>query len=128
MSDKKKTARRPVPHKDWRWFGDAGHFICGAQCRFHLATQIGDVLVSTVGRYFPSHAPEEKFGINGDQIGCGRTYETMAFKVTGNLCDCGCGIPTIIPSEIEFDGYNDAKAARAGHMKICEKVARRGGA
>jgi hypothetical protein len=128
MSEKKKR-RRPttVPHSEWRWFGDAGHFICGAWCRFHLATQIGDVLVSTVGRYFPTSKPEVAIPKDGEEIGWGRRYETMAFKVTGKLCDCGCGIPTIIPSEIEFDGYNNAKAhdalARA-FEEMAERVRR----
>lgn len=119
------AVRLRVPEREWLWFGDAGHFICGAECRFHMATQIGGVLVSTVGRYFPRHKPEEAVPKDGEEIGCDRTYETMAFNVTGRLCECGCGIPKIIPTEIEFDAYNDAKSARLGHMAICRKVAAR---
>jgi hypothetical protein len=36
-----------------RWFGHAGHFICAEWCRFHLCTQVGPYLISTVGEYVP---------------------------------------------------------------------------
>src|SRR5919106_127620 len=42
-----------------KWFGHAAHFICGRWCRFHLATQVGDYLVSTVGEYWPEHDVRE---------------------------------------------------------------------
>ena len=35
-----------------KWFGSPGHFICSFDCRFHLCTQVGDYLVSTVGELF----------------------------------------------------------------------------
>lgn len=121
LSRPSKSAKvRPIPVSEWQWFGNAGHFICGNDCRFHMATQIGDVLVSSVGQMHTSRTADWL----GEDIGSGRKFETMAFKVSGEKCECGCGMPRIIPSEIEFDGYNDHLKAREGHMRICYKVAR----
>lgn len=136
----------------WKWFGHAGHLIVGYACRFHLCTLIGEHLVSTVGEYWPErvvreihakvhdsewlakngsrrgddfdHAYMKRFGFK--EIGCGRKYETMVFKVSENICDskeCGCGLPEIVPSELDADGYNDAKSATQGHYAMCEKWA-----
>jgi hypothetical protein len=58
------------------------------------------------------------------EIGYGSKYETMVFKVSGKFCtepDCMCGIPEIIPSELEMDGYNPAGPATEGHHAMCEK-------
>lgn len=139
------------PVTEWKWFGNAGHLIVGHDCRFHLCTLIGDTLVSTVGQYLPDSQVREIFATTrsvalqgrGDErladymkkvgyedIGFGRKFETMSFKVSGKVCeenDCGCGMPTIIPREIEFDGYNTAGEAAEGHMRICLKVAAGGG-
>ncbi len=135
---------------DWKWFGHAGHLIVSHDCRFHLCTLIGEHLVSTVGEYWPSrqvreiHAEvhdaawlKENRHLKGDtfdaaymrrfgyeSIGCDRTYETMVFKVSGEVCEknaCNCGLPKIIPEELDADGYNDAAAATAGHYAMCEK-------
>jgi hypothetical protein len=133
----------------WKWFGHAAHLIVGDHCRFHMATLIGDYIVSSVGEYWPERSSREihakyhdatwlasnqhrlgddfdwhymkKFGY--ETIGCDRKYETMVFRVTGKMCDCGCGLPKIIPSELDFDSYNDAIAARKGHMELCAKWA-----
>lgn len=135
----------------WKWFGKPGHFICADKCRFHLATKVGKYLVSTVGEYWPErgsreihakvHAPDwlaanrhllgdtfdtayfKQFGF--ETIGCGRTYETMVFRA-GATCtrkDCGCGLPEISGSELDFAGYNDAGSAQAGHLRLCRKWA-----
>lgn len=123
-----------IPEKDWKWIGTAGHFICGQWCRFHLTTLIGNMLVSTIGQYVHprhsgGHEVEEAEWLaknpHGEEIGPGRKYETMSFKA-GKPCTgkrCGCGLPTIKSSEIEYGCYNDAKAATKGHMAICKKVA-----
>jgi len=137
-----------IDPKDWKWFGNAAHFICGPWCRFHLATLIGDTLVSTVGQYWPERevrairAKTQGVTINGQgdawdadymekfgfmEIGYKRTFETMAFKVKpGKVCtaeECRCGMPEIIPNEIEFAGYDTAGEATQGHMEICMRVA-----
>ena len=136
----------------WKWFGNAGHFICSHYCRFHMTTKVGRYLVSTVGEMWPPRSSREihagvydakwlaenrhlkgddfdaaymtRFGYEG--VGCDRKYETMVFKA-GAPCKskaCGCGLPTISGSELDFLGYNNAKDATAGHMKLCRKWAK----
>jgi hypothetical protein len=123
----------PVPHSEWRWFGNAAHFICGRWCRFHMATQVGGYLISTLGEYVhPRHGGSEKAesewlkeNWTGEDIGCDRKYETMVF-VAGKPCDapdCGCGLPSISGDELDFRGYNRAAEATRGHMAMCEKFA-----
>ena len=137
-----------IPIKDWKWFGNAGHFICASDCRFHLCTLIGNTLVSTVGQYFPDSNVREilvksrGFALNGqgdarradymkkigyEDIGYKWKFETIAFKTSKKTCaakDCGCGLPEIIPREIEMDTYNTAGEATKGHMRICMKIAK----
>ena len=141
-----------IPQSKWVWFGNAAHFIGGRSCRFHMATQVGDYLVSTVGQlWFDEpvrkihaqfhdpvwfrenatkrgddwdHAYMERFGY--ENIGYKRKYETMVFKA-GASCTaegCGCGLPSVAGTELDFDGYNDAKAATEGHRAMCLKAAR----
>lgn len=123
-----------TPESEWKWFGDAGHFICGRWCRFHLCTQIGRFLVSTVGAYVhPRHSMGSELrerewleaNFPGEDIGWGRKYETMVF-LAGEPCSeptCGCGLPVNSGNELAFDGYNDAGAATNGHYKMCCRVA-----
>jgi hypothetical protein len=118
-----------VREADWEWFGHSAHFICGRWCRFHMATKVGDYLVSTVGEYIPPHrsgseraeAEWLKANFPGEDIGCDRKYETMVFRA-GSPCampKCMCGLPSIASGELDFQGYNDAGAARTGHMALC---------
>jgi hypothetical protein len=106
-----------IPRSSWKWYGNAGHLVVSEKCRFHLATTIGDLLVSTVGDYFPDG--------NGSQteIGSNRMYETMVFSAK-ELCECGCGMPEIDGNELECVGYNDRAAANVGHMEMCLRAAR----
>ncbi len=127
MSDENKD----IPASEWKWFGESAHFICGRWCRFHLATQIGGFLVSTVGKYIhPRHSGGKETSEmewvadhqNGEEIGCDRFYETMVF-VAGKPCDhkeCLCGMPEIASSELDFEGYQTPGAATAGHMRMCQ--------
>lgn len=131
-----------------KYFGHAAHFICGDKCQWHLATQVGRYIVSSVGELWPERSSREihakiydpkwlaenqqrkgdefdfhyrkRFGF--DEIGCGRKYETMVFKIDGTKkCECGCGLPKIIPSEMDSAGYNDAVSATKGHEAMCRK-------
>lgn len=133
----------------WKWFGHVGHFICGHKCRFHLTTKVGKYLVSTVGEMWPSlsireihakiHDPEwlsKNISLMGDyfdaaymkrfgfsEIGYKRKYETMVF-LAGEPCktkECGCGLPKIFGSELDFLGYNMAGDATKGHYLLCHK-------
>ena len=124
-----------IPKAEWRWFGDVAHLIVGRWCRFHLATQVGPWLVSTVGRYVhPRHSKGSESGEaawlaknpNGEEIGLSRFYETMVFRA-GVPCDaygCECGMPSLANAiELDMRGYMDAKAATEGHHAMCEKWA-----
>ena len=138
--------QEPSDPANWKWFGQAGHLIVSQWCRFHLCTQVGDYLVSTVGEYVPDETSREIHcnvrGITlegrGDarladymnkvgfqEIGFGRTYETMVFRA-GEPCsapECACGLPAIDGSDLYAAGYTNAKEATEGHMKACRLVA-----
>lgn len=140
---------RTVNSSEWEWFGQAAHFICGRDCRFHLATKVGGYLVSTVGELWSCRAVREIYAesrdpkwfakhrdLKGDffdaeymrrfgfeDVGCDRKYETMVFKA-GEPCKrkgCRCGLPEIDGSELDFNGYNTPGDARDGHMALCRK-------
>lgn len=135
-----------------RWFGNAAHFIGGHECRFHMATQVGKYLVSTVGELWWSQGSRritasihdaEWYAANADKkgddfdnaymrrfgydtVGLNRKYETMVFKA-GKPCtakDCNCGLPEIDGSELDFAGYNERGAATRGHMTMVAKYVR----
>ena len=113
-----------MDRSSWRWFGAAGHFIGAAHCRFHLCTEPRPgILVSSVGAYFPPHYD----GKDQMEIGYMRTYETMVFRTTGETCDvagCMCGLPVIVPHELEMEPANNAAEAQANHFEACERWAR----
>lgn len=117
------AARVAIPESKWRWFGMAGHFICGSDCLHHMATKVGKYLISTVGE-MRRRRPDGSWS-SPEEIGSGRTFETMVFKLAGGECGCGCGLPSIIPSEIDFLPANDHKTADANHLKLCRKYARK---
>lgn len=135
-----------IPESEWKWFGTAGHFICGQWCRFHLCTQVGNYLVSTVGQYFPPEGVREilaeKRGITlegrgeyreadylikvgFEDIGYKRKYETMVFAAgpTCTVPECECGMPTTNGYEIDFAGANTTKEAMEMHVRLCRKFA-----
>ena len=91
-----------------------GHLCVSDFCRFSLATIVGDYLVSTIGEYYPRHDGEM------DTIGFDRFYETMVFKV-GEDYDEGCHCRAVISDELDFEGYNTAKDAYNGHLRLCQK-------
>jgi hypothetical protein len=105
------------------WFGNAGHFIGGHRCQFHLCTLIKDKwLVSTVGEYI---------GLDDtpNDIGWKRKYETMVFAIGERCCapECMCGLPSISGPELDFTGYNNAGDAANGHMALVKKWSRKRG-
>ena len=135
---------------EWEWYGQAAHLIVGHWCRFHMATLLPNgYMVSTAGEYWPERGSREihasvhdsawleknryrkgddfdahyfnRFGYQ--EIGCGRKYETYVFHASGAECECGCGLPKIDFSELDFLPANDAKTARASHMELCHKWA-----
>lgn len=99
-----------------RYFGSAAHFIAASSCQFHIATQIGDVVISTVGDYMP----RIRGGEYRQEIGFNRFFETMVFRVSGP-CECGCGMPEHDGREIDFAGYQTRTEANDGHEAMCVK-------
>ena len=112
------TEPEPVTADQWRWFGYPAHFIGAADCHFHLATQVGKFLVSTVG----DHRPGDKT-TNRQEIGHERYFETFVFRVDGQR-ECGC--PDMDCTELDTRGYgNDAQCQELndGHLAMCRKWA-----
>lgn len=119
-----------IEHRDWKWFGCPGHFICGCWCRFHLFTVIGPWMISTVGEYVhPRHSNgnerDDKKWWNenwpGEDIGMDRKYETMVFRA-GKPCNsetCMCGAPEVGSSELDFLPANTRVEATENHMQLC---------
>lgn len=106
-----------------QYFGNAAHLCVSDECRFHIATKIGDWLISTVGDYV-APSDEKKRGMDRyTEIGYNRKYETMVFRAAGgNSCACGCGLPEPDSlGEIDFAGYNTAAEANEGHEAMCQK-------
>ena len=110
-----------IPREHWVWHGMVGHLIVGHRCCFHLVTDIGEVRVSTVGCYHRRGEP--KTYDTRDQIGSGRLYETMVFRLSGPPLDERSAQDDYDPSNIDSDGYNDEAEAEAGHAAMCEKWA-----
>lgn len=106
-----------TPAGEWKWYGLAGHFIGAASCRFHMATEIGDYLVSSVGDYYPRDAEEAQ------DIGYGRKFETFVFKTNGTRCDCGCGMPGLHLCELLSEAANTAEHANRNHIEVCDRIA-----
>ena len=100
------------------YFGCAGHFICSHDCRFHIHTHVNGYCVSTVGEYRP---PYIEAGKGWEEIGYGRIYETMVFKLPNNASCGNSGKHIEDYGELECVGYNDHDAANAGHEAMCTK-------
>lgn len=123
-----------IPSSEWKWYGNAAHFICGKWCRFHMATEVGPWLISTVGEMVhPSDSgahertEEEYLDKNplGKEVGYGRLFETYVFEITGHCTDgkCGCGLPIFDGCETEGRGSNTRADATRIHREMCEKYA-----
>ena len=114
-----------IPAEKWKWFGHAAHLIVARDCMFHLSTQIGDVIVSTVGNWQPVSMRKGDKMPEPQEIGAGRKYETMVFAVNGKCEDpsCGCEQPDHNGHNIDFDAYDTAGEANAGHLNMCRKWA-----
>lgn len=110
--------------QNWVWHGHAGHLCVSNRCYFHLCTDVGNYLVSTVGDFHPNvgRYGEKYIDINKvEEIGLGRLYETMVFKKKEGTCDCGCGLPNIDLTDIDMMAANLPQDARKNHMLMCYK-------
>lgn len=121
-----------IPKSEWKWSGVAGHFICGYLCRFHMRTEIGDILVSTVGEYYSGGPRDDSYVL--ESMGCtfpgqDRTfYETYVFRLGDERCarvDCDCGDREPAEwSEIAGRRWTLRGQAQRGHLEFCDRAAR----
>jgi len=105
-----------IPHSEWKWGGVAAHLIVANDCRFHMVTQVGDYIVSSIGDYRPASKGGEM-----DTIGHERFYETYVFPAA-EPHPCGC--PQVSGyEEIDALPANDCGEATRNHMAMCLKWA-----
>lgn len=144
---------KPITKDKWVWMPHPAHLIVSSKCRFHLATKVGKFIISTVGEWWPErisreiHAKiydpkwhEEHNHLLGDtynaayfkrfgfkEIGCGRKYETFVFKCQKNTVKENACCPWKVADypEIDSDAYNEADKAYEGHLKMCNKYAKK---
>jgi hypothetical protein len=126
---------------EWIWMPHAAHLVVANRCLFHLATCVGNYIVSTVGEYLPDETAREihcqSLGIvlngKGDErradflekvgyveVGLGRKYETMVFPAKKSDEQC-CPYEAASWNELDLRGYNDPGEAYQGHLEICQR-------
>jgi len=110
-----------IPESEWIWDGHQAHLR--VTCEFHLATRVGDYIVSTVGEYRPQsgRADGAQYGLEYarfETIGSGRLFETFVFRTSGE----GLGTPDTF-DEVDTEIANDHNTARLNHMAMCRKYA-----
>lgn len=97
-------------------FGSPGHCIIAHSCIFHLFTQVGAFMVSTIGDY------KSPIADGFTDVGYQRKFETMVFNASNVPCECGCGAPQIDDwAEIECQGYQTRNEANSGHAETITK-------
>lgn len=106
-----------IDQGQWRWCGSAHHNAIGFDCRFALATQVGEWVVSTVGDWRPvrDEAPRP-VGPEPDAL-----YETCVFPA-GEPGECGVARTG---SAVEVAGRRWTTRAQAveGHAELCRRAA-----
>jgi hypothetical protein len=107
-----------IPQSEWKWFGLPAHFHSADECQFHLATQIGKFLISSVGDRYR----------NGKRIPLSSHYfETYVFVVKKeifcNKPECNCGMPDFDTMEIYSRNAYIAGDAQKNHMEACKTFA-----
>jgi hypothetical protein len=135
----------------WVWMPHAGHFVGGNHCRFRLNTRVGKYIISTVGELWWDdrqvreihariHDPQwhiENNDLMGDyyssayfkrfgfeELGYGRTYETMVFAAVADKTNSCCPWRADIGTFFEMDGYKTSDDAYKGHFRLCNKYAK----
>lgn len=107
----------------WVWMAHPAHFIGANDCQFRLATYVNGFIISSVGEYKPMFSNKPDW----QEIGWGRTYETMVFKARKATGENECAACLYVVSDfsnIDMEGYDSAKAAYAGHIAMCEKYSK----
>lgn len=108
-----------INRKYWKWIGYAGHFCCAYKCKFILATEIGDVLISTVGDMHNDYYDNKMIKVSKSY------FETIVFNLSDKYYDDNTDIrEPYYNKEVDCDYYDDAISARNGHMNMCKKWAK----
>lgn len=117
------------PPQEWKWYGYPAHFIGAPNCHFHLATEIGRILVSTVGEYYPPVHLDDSGNVvysppdMPQTIGWNRLYETMVCLIDPlTRCHekgCECLMPEITAYELHMEAANARGEAARNHLKTC---------
>lgn len=101
-----------------------GHLIVADECHWFRTTDVGDVRISSIGDYRPRIGGVRR----PHEIGLGRTFETMVFRLGATVHQCdnaACpmnGAREVDEwSEVDVDGYNSAAAANRGHEAMVAK-------
>ena len=104
----------------WVWMPHAAHYILSHRGSFHLATCVGDYIVSTVGEI-----RNEMEGRKFKDIGYpeGFKYESMVFPAVKRDKENEQCCPYEIDAKLELDyeRYRTPVEAYNGHMKLCYK-------
>ena len=107
--------RKKVNEKDWSWDGRPGHFVGSDSCYFHLATQVGGALISTIGEYRPVGMTKMwPIGEESDFF-----YETMVFPC--EQLDKDTETSVLSWKELECRRQKNYSQAVEEHYKMCEK-------
>lgn len=120
-----------VPAELWEWYGRPAHFCGSFNCRYHLATRVGKLVVSTVGEYILEK--DEAAARYGDYLAwcqpldaSGHLFETKVFHLE-KVCPDGtcCDLAPIIVDyrELKKLGANTPADARKNHLTLCEWAA-----
>lgn len=106
-----------IKKQDWIWHGHAGHYICSDRCLYHLTTEIGNYMVSTVGDfYLELDGTRKQQNVGNDR------YETMVFTISGR-CDCGCNFPTQNGQQLQTFHSHTPLEAHNNHLLACNLCA-----
>lgn len=107
-----------------------GHLVVADDCHWFRTTDVGDYRVSSIGDYRPNLSPSFTPAMQrvAKEIGLGRTYETMVFRLsdevhTCDVVDCKANGVRVVNewSELDADGYTSKRAAAKGHEAMVAK-------
>lgn len=119
LHTKQRSVNNMIDESKWKWLGYPEHFCCASKCKFRLATEIGDVVVSTIGDMHNDWYDKERIKVGTSY------FETMVFELSDKYYsdDSETRIP-MYANEYDVAYYSDALSARNGHREMCIKWAK----
>lgn len=104
---------------EWVWTGRQMHFV--GDCNFHLATYVGDFLVSTIGEYYSKGSKKmETLGAWEKHF-----YETMVFRAKESPLNDIYPCFLVDLDAVDMEKYETAKEACERHLALCRKWGKR---